>query len=72
MLPAIVLASVAVFGMVGSMLALTYRVGRLVGKVETAVAAGAEADARLSREILAVQASLDAHKALHRKTGWFR
>lgn len=64
---AVVIAAVAVLTLAGGVLALVYRTGRLVGHVEALIAAGAERDARLDKDIASLTASLAAHIA-HRHT----
>lgn len=63
----VVLAAVAVVTLAGGMLALTYRVGRLVGRVETLITTSGDNYARLDRDITRVAANLGDHVARHRQ-----
>ena len=67
---AVVIAAVAVLTLAGGVLALVYRTGRLVGQVESLIAAGAERDTRLDKDIVSLTTSLTAHIAQHRVSRW--
>lgn len=69
---AVAIAAVTVMTLAGGVLALAYRTGRLVGRVESLIEAGTDRDARLDRDIANLSGKLTAHLTQHRQRGWFR
>lgn len=62
---AVVIAALAVMSAVGGMVALTYRIGRLVGKVETLILESGSNYARAERNLGVMDADLKRHLAWH-------
>lgn len=61
----VILAGVAILGVITSVTALTFRVGRLIGTTETLITHG-EADRTLLRtEITHVASQIDRHEQWH-------
>lgn len=66
------LATAAVVTLAGGVLALAYRTGRLVGRVESLIESGNEHYARLDGDIRGLAANLSAHITQHRWGRWGR
>lgn len=61
----VILASIAILGMIVSVTALTFRVGRLVGTTETLITQGTAERALLRTEIALVRSQVDRHEQWH-------
>lgn len=62
---AAIVAAVAVFSCVVSTLALTFRVGRLVGTVTAMIAQGVTERGQLREDLGAVRSQIDRHEQWH-------
>lgn len=62
---AIILAGVAILGVITSVTALTFRVGRLIGVTETLITQGAADRTLLRAEIDHVASQIDRHEQWH-------
>lgn len=64
-LTSIILAAVAILGVISSVTALTFRVGRLIGVTETLISAGNADRTLLRTEISHVAGQIDRHEQWH-------
>jgi hypothetical protein len=62
---AAIVAGTSVLGMVVSMAALAYRVGRLVGTVTALITQSAANDARIEADVVSLDADVKRHLAWH-------
>lgn len=61
----VILAAVAILGMIASITALTFRVGRLIGTTETLITQGSADRTLLRTEITLVASQIDRHEQWH-------
>ena len=66
---AVAIAAITVLSSVGALTALSYRIGRMVGKVDALMVQEATDHARMAGEIAVVAATQAAHEAWHRGPG---
>ena len=60
-----ILAGIAILGMIASITALTFRVGRLIGQTETLITQGNADRTQLRIEIDHVASQIDRHEQWH-------
>ena len=61
----VILAAVAILGTIGSVTALTFRVGRLIGTTETLITQGTADRTLLREQITQVGAQISRHEQWH-------
>ena len=61
----VILAGIAILGMIASITALTFRVGRLIGTTETLITQGVADRTLLRTEIVHVASQIDRHEQWH-------
>lgn len=61
----VILATAAIIGVIGSVTALTFRVGRLIGVSETLITQGSADRALLRNEIARVANQIERHEQWH-------
>lgn len=62
---AVILSGVAILGVITSVTALTFRVGRLIGVTETLISQGNADRTQLRAEIVHVASQIDRHEQWH-------
>ena len=66
---AVIIAAVTVLSALAGLTALSYRIGRMVGKVDALILQEAADHARLGADIAVVAAAQTTHEAWHRGPG---